>query len=95
VIEAQLRGLQLLAAGRSDEAAAALTAASKDEDAMPIEFGPPFVDKPTHELLGYVLLALNRAQEAADEYRAALVQTPNRASATRGLANATRRQKGN
>ena len=95
VIEAQLRGLQLLAAGRSDEAAAALKAASKDEDAMPIEFGPPFVDKPTHELLGDVLLALNRAQEAADEYRAALVQTPNRASATRGLANATRLQKGN
>ncbi len=62
---------------------------------MPIEFGPPFIDKPTHELLGDVLLTLNRVQEAAAEYRAALAQAPNRASAARGLANATRLQKGN
>jgi hypothetical protein len=63
------------------------------EDGMPLEFGPPFVDKPTQELLGDVLLTLGRPDEAAAAYRAALARAPQRVSATRGLADATRRLK--
>ena len=32
--------------------------------ALPFEFGPPFVDKPTHELLGEILLEAGRPQAA-------------------------------
>ena len=57
---------------------------------MPIEFGPPFADKPAHELLGDVLLSLGRKAEAATAYEAALKRTPNRTSSVNGRALATR-----
>jgi predicted Zn-dependent protease len=93
VLEGQLRALQLLEARRPGDAVAALRDTASRDEAMPIEFGPPFVDKPTQELLGDVLLTLNRPDEAAAAYRAALKRTPNRTSAVRGLATATRLQK--
>jgi tetratricopeptide (TPR) repeat protein len=95
VIDAQLVALQMIEHARADEALIVLKKAAADEDAMPVEFGPPFVDKPTHELLGDVLARLNRTDEAAAAYRAALERTPQRAWPTRGLADATRRQKQN
>jgi len=95
VLDAQLVALQTIDRGRADEAVAGLNKAAGDENAMPMEFGPPFVDKPTHELLGDVLLMLNRPGEAAAAYRAALEHAPQRAWATRGLADATRRQEQN
>ena len=53
---------------------------------MPMEFGPPFVDKPARELLGDVLLRIDRPREAAAAYEAALRRTPGRAAALRGRA---------
>jgi tetratricopeptide (TPR) repeat protein len=93
VLEAQLVSLQLLEQHRSTDTVSSLKQAAADEDAMPVEFGPPFIDKPTHELLADVLLALKRPKDAAVEYRAALARTPGRALATYGLANSTRLQK--
>jgi tetratricopeptide (TPR) repeat protein len=95
VIDAQLAALQMVEHARADEAVVMLKKAAADEDAMPVEFGPPFVDKPAYELLGDVLLKLNRPAEAAVAYRAALERAPQRVWSTRGLADATRRQKQN
>jgi tetratricopeptide (TPR) repeat protein len=88
VLEREVDGLALLAAGRTDEAIAALREASAAEAAMAIEFGPPFVDKPAGELLGDALLALGRGKEAIDAYEMALKRAPNRAAATSSLARA-------
>lgn len=55
---------------------------------MPFEFGPPVVPKPSRELLGDLLLAAGREEEAAEAYRAALRRAPGRTPAVRGLERA-------
>ena len=57
---------------------------------MPLEFGPPFVDKPADELLGDVLLALGQKAEAKIAYESALERAPNRAASVTGLVRAGR-----
>ncbi|MEZ5315898.1 MAG: hypothetical protein R2752_00705 [Vicinamibacterales bacterium] len=47
----ELRGLLALAGGRTDEGLRILGAAADAEDALPFEFGPPRILKPTRELL--------------------------------------------
>jgi tetratricopeptide (TPR) repeat protein len=89
ILEREIQALALLADDRKDEAVAALRQAAADEEAMPVEFGPPFVDKPAHELLGDVQLALGRAADAAGAYASALKRAPNRAASVNGLARAT------
>jgi tetratricopeptide (TPR) repeat protein len=59
------------------------------EETLPIAFGPPTIDKPTHELLGEYLLRHDRADEARAEFRKALARTPRRRLAEQGLAAAT------
>jgi Flp pilus assembly protein TadD len=58
------------------------------EDAMPLEFGPPAAVKPTHELLGEILVAAGRPQEAQREFTRALQLAPKRALSLRGLGRA-------
>jgi hypothetical protein len=65
VLEREIQALALLAENKRDEAVGLLRDAAAKEQAMPIEFGPPFVDKPAAELLGDVLLAMGRATDAA------------------------------
>jgi tetratricopeptide (TPR) repeat protein len=55
------------------------------EEKLPIAFGPPVIDKPTHELLGEFLLRCGRAVEAREEFEKALARTPGRRPAERGL----------
>ena len=86
VLEREVRALLLLAGNRTEEGVAELRAAAAAEAAMPMEFGPPFVDKPAPELLGDVLLSLGRRAEAASAYESALKAAPNRAAAVKGLA---------
>jgi hypothetical protein len=52
---------------------------------MALEFGQPFVEKPTFELLGDELLALGRNAEAEQAYQAALARTPGRTRSLQGL----------
>jgi tetratricopeptide (TPR) repeat protein len=61
------------------------------EEALPIAFGPPTIDLPTHELLGEFLLRHGRKDEARAEFDKALARTPGRRAAVRGLAAATER----
>jgi len=81
VLEQEINGLAALAEGKSDDAIAILERAAAAEDAMPAEFGPPFVDKPARELLGDVLVRLARPSEARAAYEAALRRTPGRRQA--------------
>ena len=80
-----LEAVALHAKGQSEAAIAALREATAFEDGMPFEFGPPEVLKPSHELLGEVLLDLGRPAEAQREFEAALGLAPDRALSLRGL----------
>ena len=88
ILADQLRARLLWAAGRRDSALALLRAAGGREDAIPAEFGPPDIVKPTHELLGELLLSANRPAEAQREFVRALELAPGRSLALLGLVRA-------
>lgn len=88
VVRQQVDALELIAAGKRDEAIALLRLAVKAEQAMPFDFGPPAVEQPSLELLGETLLAAGRKAEAADAFRKALDRTPGRTVAVDGLRRA-------
>jgi len=67
-----------------------LRQAAAAEAALPVEFGPPALAKPSAELLGDELLALGRKAEAAEAYRQVLAVAPGRRLSLAGLASATR-----
>ncbi|HEY2676354.1 MAG TPA: hypothetical protein VGI65_05245 [Steroidobacteraceae bacterium] len=58
------------------------------DETLPIAFGPPTIDKPTHELLGEFLLRHGRKNEAHEEFEKALALTPGRRAAELGLVQA-------
>ncbi len=78
LLERQLRALARLEAGAPDEAVRILHEAAAQEDSLPMEFGPPDVVKPSHELLGEVLLQAGRAAEAQRSFAWALALAPGR-----------------
>ena len=55
------------------------------EATLPIAFGPPTIDQPTHELLGAFLLRHGQRTEARAEFEKALAAAPGRRLAERGL----------
>ncbi|HEV7614139.1 MAG TPA: hypothetical protein VGO37_19840 [Steroidobacteraceae bacterium] len=76
------------ASSHADEAIQRLRQAADEEDAvekLPVTPGPIV---PAREQLGDLLLALNRPQEALQEYRAALVAAPGRRAALTGAVQA-------
>lgn len=90
VLRLELVGL--IAARRGERAAAldTLRRATAVEDLMAYAFGPPFVNEPSHELLGEQLLAAGQPAVARREFETALTRTPGRTSVLLGLARATR-----
>ena len=56
------------------------------EETLPISFGPPTIDKPTHELFGDFLLRRGRKDEARVEFDKALARTPGRRLPLAGLS---------
>jgi tetratricopeptide (TPR) repeat protein len=88
VLERELRALLMLEDGKRTEAVALLHETTKLEDAIPLEFGPPDIVKPSHELLGDVLLASGQAAEAQREFEHALALAPGRARSLLGLGRA-------
>jgi tetratricopeptide (TPR) repeat protein len=83
--EDELAGLLLLRRGDADGAVARLSKAAAAENALPMDFGPPTLDKPANELLGDVLMDMGRAQEARTAYEAAQVLAPGRGQSLLGL----------
>ncbi len=55
---------------------------------MPFSFGPPFVDLPSAELLGRLLMKAGRHDEAAEAYTTALERARLKAVPLLGLAQA-------
>lgn len=88
VLQMELQSLLLLKEGKGREAEALLRKATQVEDAMPFMYGPPDIVKPSHELLGEVLLELNRPAEAKKEFELAMKRAPNRSLSLMGLAKA-------
>ena len=64
--------------------------ATAAEDSLAYAFGPPPVYKPSHELLGELLLGLARYTDAQREFEAALAHQPRRVLSLRGLEAAAR-----
>ena len=88
ILETELRAAFLAADGKADEAVALLRQAAAVEDTMAVAFGPPDVVKPTHELLGELLLAQGKAAAAQQEFVRALALAPRRTASLLGLARA-------
>src|SRR5687768_34355 len=87
--ELELKALARLSEGAKDEAIALMRQATAREDAMPADYGPPALFKPTHELLGEMLLQIGRPKEAQAEFQRALALAPKRARSVLGLARAS------
>ncbi|HKV50769.1 MAG TPA: hypothetical protein VJO52_06145 [Gemmatimonadaceae bacterium] len=72
----------------SANAVTLLANATAVEDSLAYAFGPPPVFKPSHELLGELLLGLKRYGDAERQFQAALAHQPRRVLSLRGLAAA-------
>jgi hypothetical protein len=59
---------------------------AEKEHHLPLEFGPPSIEKPTDELLGELLLQLHRPTEAREAFVTALSRTPGRRIVVEALA---------
>ncbi len=91
VLELELRALLSMKGGEVDRALWLMREATSIESAMPFEFGPPFIVKPSPELLGEMLLELGRPAEARQAFAAALQRAPRRTASLLGLARAAER----
>ncbi|MEO5904866.1 MAG: tetratricopeptide repeat protein [Gemmatimonadaceae bacterium] len=90
ILELELKAMVKVAQGASDGAVALMRSATAREDAMPFDFGPPPVVKPSHELFGEMLLQLNQPKEAAAEFQRAIARAPRRVRSLLGLARAAK-----
>ena len=84
----ELAALVAEAKGQKDQAIAMLTEATKIEEGMRPPNGAADPVKPSHEVLGEVLLRAGKAKEAAAAFDASLLRMPNRARALMGAAQA-------
>lgn len=91
IMERELEALILFAEGKTAEAVTLLEEATAAEEVRPLEYGPPSVVKPSHELLGEMLLALDRPAEARLQFLEALERAPRRTLSIVGLATAAER----
>jgi tetratricopeptide (TPR) repeat protein len=88
IMSRSLKSLLLFHEGETDKAVSLLKSAVEDENARPPYYGPPHVPKPSGELLGEMLLVLNRPTEAVVEFETALLQHTGRTHTLLGLARA-------
>jgi tetratricopeptide (TPR) repeat protein len=85
VMAYELAGVVHLANGDTAGGLSLLRQATAIEDTLPMEFGPPLIVKPSHELLGEILLNLNQPGEAKREFERALALAPRRLRSIQGL----------
>ena len=88
ILESQLAALVKTASGAAAGAITAMRAVAASESKMPFEFGPPFIDKPSFELLGELLLANNQPADARAAFDESLARTPERTASLAGLMRA-------
>ena len=88
IMHHELAALIKLKAGQRDESVALLKEAVQIEDSMRPPNGAADPVKPSHELLGEVLLETGKAADAAAAFDACLLRMPNRARSLMGAARA-------
>jgi tetratricopeptide (TPR) repeat protein len=88
VMQQEVAALRTLAQGKKDEAVELLRKAVSIEETMRPPNGAADPVKPSHELLGEVLLETGNPAEAAKMFDAALLRMPNRARSLLGAARA-------
>jgi tetratricopeptide (TPR) repeat protein len=88
VMRLELEAALVHRAGKVEQAVALLREATSIEDRLPAEYGPPDIVKPSHELLGELLLAEGDGRAAQREFERALALAPKRARALLGLGRA-------
>jgi tetratricopeptide (TPR) repeat protein len=93
ILEIEVTAAGLAAKGNYDEAVAQMRKATSLEEEMSPPSGPPELIKPSHELLGDILLRAGKPEEAAREFKTALLRQPNRARSLLGSARAARDMK--
>ena len=91
VMELELDAVINIAKGKTKKGLELLQGATELEDSMRFAYGPPDPVKPSHELLGEILLQLDRPQEAKEQFELALSNTPKRALSLLGLARSARK----
>lgn len=84
----ELQALIYFKEGDSETALQLLADAAEDENSRPMEYGPPYISKPCSELLGEMLLTLNRPGEAIAHFETALERNTGRTLSLLGLARA-------
>lgn len=89
IMTRQLEALILFENGKREEAVQRLKQAAQMEEVMAYDFGPPVPVKPSHELLGEILLKLERSEEARPYFAKALERAPRRALSLLGLARSS------
>ena len=88
IIARELQALIFFREGDAETALQLLADAAKDENARPMEYGPPYVSKPSSELMGEMLLTLGRPGEAIAHFETALKRNTGRTLSLLGLARA-------
>lgn len=88
VMELEVAAASRASKGDYDEAIKLMRQATSIEEEMSPPSGPPDVIKPSHELLGEILLRAGRPKEAGHEFETALLRQPNRARSLLGAARA-------
>lgn len=89
ILQLELDALLLWQGGQREMALERLAEAAAAEDARPLEYGPPLVVKPTHELLGELFLEAGRVEEARAALARALEMHPNRTLSRAAFARAS------
>jgi len=84
----ELQALLEFKNGNSGAALELLAEAAAVENGRPMEYGPPYISKPCSELMGEMLLTLNRPAEAIAHFEKALERNSGRTLSLLGLARA-------
>jgi len=88
VMHLELAALMANAKGQTDQAITMLKEAAAIEETMRPPNGAADPIKPSHELLGEVLLQAGKAKDAADAFEMSLLRMPNRARSLMGAVKA-------
>jgi tetratricopeptide (TPR) repeat protein len=85
ILAEELEAAILFGEGKKEEAIAKMKKIADRESSLTFEFGPPEIVKPSHELLGEMLLEMKKGDEARQHFQLALERAPGRVLAIKGL----------
>jgi hypothetical protein len=86
IMTMELNGLSAFRSGDKKRGVELLQEAAEMESGLPLDYGPPTILKPTHELLGEIYLEMEEFEKAAEQFHRQLDLTPKRKAAQIGLA---------